>query len=212
MPLTKQDIAWSGDFGCNYTERNPQTPDDMDALYKRTYGVTRTEMNIEFLSSLDRKIRILEVGSNVGTQLMLLWQMGFSNLWGIELQESAVTTARERRKDINFLPGTIFDLPFKEGFFDLVFTSGLLIHIHPDKLRDAMREVYRCSSKYIWGFEYFSPEPTEVKYRKINDLLWKRDFAKVYFDTFEDLLTTKEMNYPYARGKNVDSMFLLEKH
>ena len=93
-----------------------------------------------------------------------------------------------------------------------MFTSGLLIHIHPDKLRDAMREVRRCSSKYIWGFEYFSPEPTEIKYRKVNDLLWKRDFAKVYFDTFKDLLTTKVMNYPYARGKNVDSMFLLEKH
>lgn len=51
-------------------------------------------MNTLFLGDLDRSLRILEVGANVGFQLALLQRMGFCNLYGIELQPYAVERAR----------------------------------------------------------------------------------------------------------------------
>jgi len=108
---TKQEGTWAGDFGQSYTDRNPQSPAEMDELYRGFYGISRTELNSEFLGDLDRGISILEVGTNVGTQLRALQQMGFTNLTGLELQEYALERARALSEGITFIQGSAFDLP-----------------------------------------------------------------------------------------------------
>ena len=80
---TEQMEKWTGQFGKKYTDRNALSLEEMEALYKRNYGVIRTELNERFLGGLDHSIRILEVGSNTGNQLMCLQRMGFGNLYGI---------------------------------------------------------------------------------------------------------------------------------
>ena len=42
------------------------------------------------------------------------------------------------------------------GEVKVVFTSGLLIHIHPDNLGKAIDEICRVSKRFVWGFEYYS--------------------------------------------------------
>lgn len=81
---TKQLKEWGGTFGTKYTDRNTLSVEELNRLYKDTYGVTRTELNSAFLGCMDRSIRILEVGANSGNQLLLLQEMGFENLFGIE--------------------------------------------------------------------------------------------------------------------------------
>jgi len=120
---TQEEEVWSGEFGKEYTDRNIMSPDELDQLYVDNYGVSRTEMNEEFLTGLDID-RILEVGCNVGNQLLLLKEMGHTNLWGVELLDHAVEIARKRTSGINIVKGSAFDIPYKDGFFDLVFTSG----------------------------------------------------------------------------------------
>ncbi len=208
---TKQMEKWSGEFGKEYTIRNALTLDEMEALYQRNYAVSRTEMNLNFIGDFDRSIRILEVGSNIGNQLLCLQKMGFSRLYGIELQEYAVEFTKSRTKRINIIEGTAFDIPFKDSYFDLVFTSGVLIHIAPADLEVVMREIYRSTKKRIWGFEYFSEICTEIPYRGSTDLLWKNNFSKIYLDTFSDLRLVKEEKYKYLENENIDSMYLLEK-
>lgn len=173
--------TWEGEFGKDYTERNLLSMEEVDALYKKNYGLTRTELNKRFLEGISSSIRILEVGSNVGNQLLLLQRMGFSNLYGIELQSYGVELSKTRTKGINIIEGSAFDIPFRDEYFDLVFTSGLLIHIHPDDLNKAIREIYRATSKYIWGFEYYAENYTEILYHGHRNLLWKADFSKLYF-------------------------------
>jgi len=68
--------------------------------------------------------RILEVGCNVGNQLRMLQRMGFNNLYGIELQQYAIEKAKALTKRINIIHGVADDIPFKDGYFDMVFTSG----------------------------------------------------------------------------------------
>ena len=208
---TKQERAWSGQFGRTYTDRNPGDFEEMEKLYVNLYGVGRSALNEKFLGSLDRSIRILEVGSNVGSQLAGLQQMGFTELYGIELQKYAVEKSKGLTQDINLIQGNAFDVPFKDGFFDLVFTSGVLIHIGPADIGLALDEIWRCSRAFIWGFEYFAAAYTTVAYRGNENLLWKADFARLYMDRFDDLKLVKEERFKYVANDNEDAMFLLEK-
>jgi len=184
---------------------------ELYAFYKKTYGISRTEMNKKFLGRLNKNMKILEVGSNVGNQLLCLQKMGFKRLFGIEISDYAVELSKQRTKNINIIQGSAFDIPFRDGYFDLVFTSGLLIHVSPKDIKRVLDEIYRCASKYIWGFEYYSDILTPITYRSKNNLLWKRDFLQLYLRKFPLLTLVKEEKYKYLSNDNVDFMFLLKK-
>ncbi|MBI5093029.1 MAG: methyltransferase domain-containing protein [Candidatus Hydrogenedentes bacterium] len=208
---TKQMEQWSGEFGRLYTDRNPQTFEEMDVFYLREFGVSRSTLNAEFLGDLDRSIRILEVGANVGAQLLGLQAMGFENLYGIELQAYAVEKAKANTRGVNLIQGSAFDIPYKDGYFDLVYTSGVLIHLSPEDIGAALDEIHRCTRAYIWGWEYYAPEYGSVPYRGNEELLWKTDFARLYMSRFPALRLVRERRVKYLANDNLDTMFLLRK-
>ncbi len=92
-----------------------------------------------------------------------------------------------------------------------MFTSGVLIHIAPTDIRKVLKEIHRCSSCFIWGFEYYADSYTEVNYREHDQLLWKADFTALYLDEFRDLKLVKEEHIKYCNEDNVNTMFLLKK-
>jgi len=206
--------TWESDFGKEYTERNIYSPEALDQFYTNLYGIKRSELNNRFLGDLNLLDKpILEVGCNVGNQLSLLQKQGYRNLYGVELQAFAVETAKSQTRGINIIQGLGDNLPFRDNYFDLVFTSGVLIHISPDNIRPVLEEIYRCSGRYIWGLEYYAEKYTEINYRGQDNLLWKTDFAKLYLDSFPDLILVRQEKYKYLDNvDNVDSMFLLEKN
>ncbi len=210
--VTKQMNEWAGDFGKEYTDRNVCTLSEMEAYYTNRYGVSRTDMNSNFIGNFDKNIRVLEVGTNVGTQLLCLQRAGFRNLYGIELQTHAVELARTGTKEIEIVQGSAFNIPFQNDYFDLVFTSGVLIHIAPKDIVRVQDEMHRCSRQYIWGFEYYSDKYVQVKYREEDDLLWKADFSALFLERFTDLELIKIQYFRYRDSDNVDAMFLLEKN
>jgi len=203
---------WIEKFGREYTNRNNQSLEELEKLYKENYGFTRTELNTLFLDKIERSKKILEIGSNIGMQLLCLQKMGFKNLCGIEPQDYAIQLSKDKTKNINIIKGDAFDIPFKDEFFDIVFTSGVLIHIHKQNIKKAIREIYRCSNRYIWGFEYYADKYTEILYRGQKNLLWKANFPKIYMDTFPDLRIVKIKFFKYLKNNNTDVMFLLRKN
>ncbi len=211
---TQQIDFWSGEFGREYTDRNTYTPESWDQFYIRNYGVTKLEMNADALKDLPKEARILEVGCNIGLQLIGFQRMGFTNLYGVELQQYAVEKAKSITTGIQIIQGSGFDLPFKDGFFDLVCTNGVLIHIAPEHHQSFMAEIVRCSRKFVMGYEYHAPELTQISYRGHDGFLWKTDFAKRYMSLFPELTLVYERIYPYIHVKesgNQDSVFVLEK-
>ena len=207
---TAQEKFWSSEFGKEYMERNTLSLQELNKLYTTNFGVSRSRINKDFLGKL--KIgNILEIGCNVGNQLALLQEEGFKNLYGIEIFPKAVELAKTHTKSINIVQGSGFDLPFKDNSFDLVFTAGVLIHISPKDIKKIMKEIHRVSKKYIWGFEYFSPDHIAIPYRGNKDRLWKGDFAKMYMGQFPDLKLVKEKRYKYLQNDNLDCGFLLKK-
>ena len=211
LPGAKQSEKWRGEFGREYSERNLLNPPDLDKIYQRNYGVTRTTLNHNFLADISRSASILEVGCNLGNQLILLKQMGFENLSGIEIHQGIVNEAQSRAPWARLMEGSALKIPFRDTSFDLVFTSGLLIHIAPQELPVAMNEIHRCAKDWIWGLEYYAPEMTEVLYRGHSGLLWKTDYARLYMESFHDLELVSERKLKYLANDNTDSMFLLRR-
>ena len=208
---TPQLEKWRGEFGREYTRRNSFTPEEVDNLWQRNYGITRRKLNRRFLAGIPRGSRILEVGCNIGNQLSLLQQLGYSNLHGVDVQRVALETARSRARNVNFIQASAFALPYKDKYFDLVCTSGVLIHISPRDIPAALDEIHRCAKRYIWGSEYYAAVATEIEYRGHGELLWKMDYAREYLARFRDLEIVAEERLPYLQNDNVDSMFLLRK-
>ena len=211
MKKTKQLKVWKSKFGKDYTLRNPMNAREMDKLSFERFGVTRTKLNEEFIGNLNRSAKILEVGSNVGTQLILLQKMGFKNLYGIEINRETIEISKSKSKNIDIIQGSALDIPFRDDYFDLVFTSGVLIHISPADIKRAMEEIHRCTKKYIWGCEYYADSYTEIEYRGRKNMLWKANFSQLYLSSFKDLKIVKEKKIKYLDSSKADMMFLLKK-
>lgn len=209
---TYQSRMWSSDFGKSYTVRNQWTSEQINQIFKDRFGVTRLEMNAQLLCGLDRGIRILEVGCNIGLQLEDLRTLGFHNLYGIDLQQGALDIARQRLGDIQLLQGSGFDIPFKDDWFDLVFTSTVLVHIAPQDIDRMLGEIHRVSRGHIWGYEFYhAPGYASAPYRGEEGLLWKTDFCGRYLELFPNLEVVDRRRYRYIGQDLEDENFLLCK-
>jgi pseudaminic acid biosynthesis-associated methylase len=165
--MTEQLQLWRSDFGRAYTDRNDHDKPERAAAWRR------------LLDGIDAS-RILEVGCNVGWNLEYLTRLGYGELFGIEPQRHAVERARSRRPEWAVFQGTAFELPFRDGWFDLAFTSGVLIHISPDDVGRAMDEIHRVSKRWIVAIEYDAPTEQALAYRGHDGALWKRDHGALW--------------------------------
>jgi pseudaminic acid biosynthesis-associated methylase len=209
---TSQIAVWTESFGREYTDRNSLSSRDLDVMYEQNYGVGRRKLNERFLAPISCDSRILEVGCNLANQLALLEEMGYSQLHGVEIQHYALRQAQARLPGVRLVEASAFELPYPDGYFDMIFTSGVLIHIAPGDLRKAIAEIHRCASSYIWGFEYYAADVTQVRYRGHDDLLWKMDYAEFYLEQFTDLELVRAEHLAYKTDSNVDCMFMLRKN
>jgi pseudaminic acid biosynthesis-associated methylase len=195
---TAQLTLWRSEFGRDYTDRNDHDKPE------------RAEAWRHVLSGIAPR-RVLEVGCNIGWNLVYLDRLGISELYGIEPQPDAVIRARARRPDLGVLLGTAFDLPFRDRFFDLVFTSGVLIHIAPDSLGTALDEIYRVSRRWIVAIEYDDPIEREIAYRGHTGALWKRDHGAAWRSRYPDLQLVRRIELGPELGYDDCTAHLFEK-
>ncbi len=211
---TSQTKIWSGEFGKEYNLRNTYTSiEEHNNSYYDFYGKSKDDLNNEILKVLPKNLKILEIGSNVGYQLASLQRYGYSELFGIEIQKECVEKSKKIWSGINIIEGSGFDIPFKDNFFDLVFTNNVLIHISPKDINLVLDEMYRVTSKYIYGFEYYSENYQSVEYRSHKDLLWKTDFEALFLNRFKNLNSIFNNKYPCLNFEgNIDKAYILEKN
>jgi pseudaminic acid biosynthesis-associated methylase len=167
MPAPKVDPrleTWKGAFGDEYIKRNRYEPWKLEP---GTHGYNRMLGNIDVGS-------VLEVGCNIGLNLRYL-----RSALGPDVAIHAV--------EPNTHHGDGFSLPMEANAIDLVFTSGVLIHIAPEDLPAMTSEIVRVASRYVLCIEYFSREPVGIRYRDHDGLLFKRDFGSFYLDNYPEL-------------------------
>ena len=110
MEENEQLKAWKSNFGVEYTNRNAILPESRINAFRSIIK----DLNIN---------KILEIGCNVGHNLIALSKIGDFKLIGLEPSKYAVLQGRSYSNNISILEGDIFDIPFKNGYFELVFTS-----------------------------------------------------------------------------------------
>lgn len=195
---TEQLKIWKSEFGDRYTDRNAHDPESRITAFKKMI----TDLNIK---------RILEVGSNMGNNLITLSKIGDYELIGIEPNKYAIKNGRSRSDSISIIEGTGFAVPFVDSYFDLVFTVGVLIHIASENLPKIINEMYRVSNKYILIAEYHADEEKKIEYRGHDNLLFKRDFKKAFLDRKSDLKCIKEGFWSKKDGFDNCTWHLFEK-
>ena len=209
----EQELFWKGSFGNKYIKRNKFNKiQDFNEFYIKRYGLTRDKINKTFLKNINTNKPILEVGCNIGNQLVALENIGYKNLFGVDINKKSLLEAK-KNSNINFLESSAFDLPFKDSYFNLVFTNNVLIHIKPSNLDKIFNEIYRVSDKFIMGFEYYNKSLINLKYRNNKNRLWKGDYANMFLKKFPNLKIIKEKIYKcHDEDKDIyDKMFLLKK-
>jgi pseudaminic acid biosynthesis-associated methylase len=185
---------WKSDFGNDYTERNVQT-------------TLNARQNLwEALIPIDCE-SILEVGANIGLNLEAISNFHDCELFACEPNE--VAREKLRRSDFidphNITADTADRLQFKDNAADLVFTSGVLIHIPTDKLIKSMSEIHRCARRWIICAEYFAPSEEMIPYRGQDNALWRRDYGSLYLDNFNDLRCTANV-FAWKRKTGLDNL------
>jgi len=195
---TSQLALWRSEFGRDYTDRNDHEKTERVGAWARLLdGIAPA--------------RALEVGCNVGWNLEYLRRLGVTELYGIEPQLYAVERARWRGPQFGVLHGTAFDLPFKDGWFDLAFTSGVLIHISPETIGAALDEIYRVARRWIVAIEYDHPLEVEVAYRGNAGALWKRDHGALWRARYPKLRELRTLSLGAADGYDDCTAHLFEK-
>jgi pseudaminic acid biosynthesis-associated methylase len=174
QPKERLEDLWAGEFGDAYVERNRSAADG-SAFWRETLA--------------DRSIQsALEVGCNVGLNLRWLAELlGPDHVAGLDVNEKALAEARTALPGADLRRAAAYELPFEDASFDLVFTTGVLIHIDPSDIHQVMAEIVRCSRRYVFCGEYYSEEPEEVPYRGERGALFKRDFGGAYLSQHPEL-------------------------
>ena len=207
MSVNPQAEFWRGDFGNAYTGRNVASADQMQA---------RLALWSEILSHTISAppASILEVGANLGINLRALRQLSSARRYAVEPNDSArkILVQDGVVADDDVRDGIASTIIFSDGVADLGVTSGVLIHIHPENLAASLKEIHRCSKRWIACIEYFSDKPEMIPYRGFDDRLFKRDFGGLWLDSFSDLRVVA-YGFAWKRVTGLDNLtwWLFEK-
>jgi pseudaminic acid biosynthesis-associated methylase len=204
-----QQEFWKGDFGADYRNRI-QTLESYNQFYEENVGFSEEELWKKHFSKFDRNMKILELGSNVGVKLSILKKMGFNNLTGVEINKKTYEIAKQNDPSINWINSSIDSFEPNEKF-DLVFTSLVLIHINPKAVNSIIKKMIKISKKYLFGFEYFANELTEIPYRGHRNVMWKQNFPHLFKELEPSLKEIIVEKIPYKNNDLQDVMYLFEK-
>tara|TARA_B100000700_G_C14879570_1_gene777411 strand:+ start:293 stop:907 length:615 start_codon:yes stop_codon:yes gene_type:complete len=184
MKNKQLDNIWKAEFGDQYTDRMLKVHEGEGGQRKKFWDY--------IINAMDDVKSVTEIGCNAGMNLEGIHSANQNlKIIGIEpnhyAREKALFISKNR---YSVVEGNIFNL---SGFdkSDLGITCTLLIHIAPENLIKAMKNVYELSKKYILIMEYYWPTLKEIHYRGLDDALWKQDFGRIFTNNFDvDILKT----------------------
>ncbi len=216
--LNKQQEFWAGEFGTTWaTTRN---------TFKLAYNAWEMDSKTKlkgllerFIGGMSRMDTILEVGCNDGFVLKTLEDLGFQFLNGLDINKKSIENAQINLPDAAFKCTSVEDFISPHGF-DLVMTSALLIHIHPDNLAKVMDNIYE-NGHFIFGRELSTSEPIDQALGGTGvwtNQYFTRRFKDLWLELHPDLKVIKyeliqmQSKPPTSKNPGVQTeVYLLEK-
>ncbi|MEZ4843457.1 MAG: methyltransferase domain-containing protein [Bacteroidia bacterium] len=139
MKKIEFDANWPDSWKYSYPYDLIEVFNERNSIDEITYGRTydfRREETISMIKKVLPKMKgsILDVAAAQGNFSILLSQLGFDVTWN-DLREDLIDYVKLKAPDlsINFAPGNVFNLQFKDKF-DLVLITEIIEHVaHPDE-------------------------------------------------------------------------------
>lgn len=171
--MNEQQNFWANNYAKDYMKKNSE--------FDRLLGIEAWQ---KILVKADGIQTVIECGCNIGRNIGFLNKvLPTATKSVIEISKPAFEFVTQQYELDQSFNGSILEASF-EKTFDLVFTMGVLIHIHPDDLLMNMHKIYNYSNKYILLGEYFNRTPVMIEYQGQEDKLFKRDFGKLFIENF----------------------------
>ena len=177
--MTKQLGYWKGQSGKEWFDRTKIDPESRVEAFKKMIG----DLDIG---------SVLEVGCGLGYNLEAVFKVGGYDVHGVDPNEHAIRLASSKYGNQFFSFGDCFNLPFSENTFDLVFTSGVLMHVTSGDLLRAVENLNRVAKKYVLVIEYYAEKETMIPYHGQTDILFKRDYGSLLPNLVKSGSLTKE--------------------
>jgi len=163
------------------------------------YEIFFQDMLIEELKNLEFD-SFFEAGSGFGWNVKSVKkEFPGVSIGGIDFSFPQLQNSRKYLPDIIMpaVQGDACSMPFLDNSFDVGFTLGVFMNIHPGKIGRAIDEMIRVSRKYIihleWDQENTKPELKERRVFKTNivshdyrELYVKRGKRILKFESFKD--------------------------
>jgi pseudaminic acid biosynthesis-associated methylase len=173
--MNEQQKFWHKEYSDEYLKNNDG--------FNKDLGIKAWK---EMLKKTDEMDSVLECGCNIGRNIDFLNHVLPNTKKSIiELSPEPYKIVTSKNNFEYSSNSSILDAKLPLQNFDLVYTQGVLIHIHPEELINNLKKMYDFSKKYILIGEYFNRTPTSIEYRGRKDLLFKRDFGKLFIDNFD---------------------------
>lgn len=182
----------------NYIYRQISTVNDYHSRFSEnkkheSYKERGMDQTSEFIydvlldNNVDTDDEIIELGCNIGRHLNYLHENGYELLYGIELNEDAVSTMEDEYPDMyncsNIYNSTIEEKIkcFDENQFQALFSITVFQHIHKDS-NWIFDEIARVTNNIIITIELEEPyilNKWHYHYRNYNDIFSKRGFRQI---------------------------------
>ena len=155
---------WAGQEGDDYTRRNWVDWQERLGFWDDIIDKTGVRS-------------VLEVGCNAGWNLSAL-KLAYSGIQvvGTEINYSAYMQATTAGLTVH----NLFDFRQVPGAFEMVFTSGVLIHVEPSNIIEMMQGIRDKALRWVLAIEYEAAAETEIEYRGERGRLWKRPYGAMY--------------------------------
>ena len=153
-------MSYDKEFWDKYTEEN-------EARYNEEFAKFTRDLAISLHCS-----SVLEIGCGTGIDLRLFTDS--FEIFGVDLNESALEVAKEKLPSGDFKKCSISELPFGDSSVDFVFTHGLLNYLDDQTLEKGVSEMYRVARKYIMNCEKFEENEKQIDEHHKNRNMLKR--------------------------------------
>lgn len=197
---------WAGKPGNDYLKRNLVNIEERFPFWEYIIDETNARS-------------FLEGGCNAGWNMMAIREVLRKKnipdteyfISGVDLNEDALRLARSQEPPLDVEQMDLRRVATCEEFggagsCELSFTSGVLIHVPPDDLKETMCALRDISSHYVLAIEYDSAEERAIPWRGYDDKLWARPYGQLYQEIGLNLV-----EYGEAEGFKDCKYWLMEK-
>ncbi len=187
MTLTAIERMYAGPTGDAYLTRC------------RGYGRKRHPFWQE-IAELTTPESVCEIGVGAGENLLAFCAQS-PTIVGVDVNRTAIEETRQTTYGIaSGVLGSAAALPFPDHSFDLVFTSGVLIHIPQESLPTVYDELVRVARRHVLSVEYEDTHRRMIPWRGKKDVLWADRFSLEYWRRHPTLQPVQRWELTSAQG------------